>query len=166
MTPNVLIIVATGFIPLVLSMLWYSPALFGNTWLNEMGMTKEDMKKNQKPLKFILSLVVNILLGFGLFTMSAHEFSVLGLVGGDPALATSGTAGAFLAEYGGSFSRFSHGAVHAIFAAILVALPFLAHQAMWSGKSFKAFAIDFCFWLLAMVLMGGVISQWGGNLLV
>ena len=72
--------------------------------------------------------------------------AVLGLVGGDPALATSGTAGAFLAEYGGSFSRFSHGVVHAIFAAILVALPFLAHQAMWSGKSFKAFAIDFCFW--------------------
>jgi len=167
MTPNLLIVVATGLIPMILGMVWYNPSLFGTAWLNETGMTQDDMKANQKPLKFLLGFICNVLLAFGLFTLVTHEFSILGLVGGDPELLKPGTTGgAFLAEYGGSFARFSHGAVHGIFATILVAIPFIGHQCLWSGKSFKFFLIDVGFWLVCMVLMGGVIAQWGANAIV
>ena len=166
MTPNVLIIVATGLIPMLLGMAWYNPALFGNAWLSESGMTQDDMKANQKPLKFLLGFICNVLLAFGLFTLVTHEFSILGLVGGNKELLTSGTAGAFLAEYGGTYARFSHGVVHGIFAAVLLAIPFIGHQCLWSGKSFKLFLIDFGFWLVCMILMSGVIAQYGGNMIV
>ncbi|MDF1696796.1 MAG: DUF1761 domain-containing protein [Saprospiraceae bacterium] len=163
MTPNLLIIVATGLIPMVLGMAWYHPSLFGTAWLKEAGMTQEDMKANQKPLKFLLGFICNVLLAFGLFTMVTHEFSILGLVGGDMEAINSGTAAAFLAEYGGNYARFSHGVVHALFAAVIVAIPFIGHQCLWQGKSLKYFLIDFAFWAVCMILMGGIIAQWGAN---
>lgn len=166
MTPNVLVIVATALIPMIIGMAWYNPSLFGNAWLKEAGMTQDDMKANQKPLKFLLGFICNVLLAFGLFTLVTHEFAILGLVGGDPALLGAGTTGgAFLAEYGGSFSRFSHGVVHGIFASLLFAIPFIGHQCLWSGKSLKHFLIDLGFWTVCIILMTGVIAQWGGNMI-
>jgi len=162
MTVNYLIIIATGLIPMILGMAWYHSSLFGNAWLTEHGMTQDQVKANQKPLKFLLGFICNVLLAMGLFTMVTHELSVLGLVGGDKELIKAGTTGgAFLAEYGGSFSRFSHGAVHGIIAAVLVAIPLIGHQCLWAGKSLKLFLIDFGFWLVCMILMGGIIAQWG-----
>ncbi len=166
MIPNLIIIVGCAFIPMLLGMIWYNPSLFGAAWLNEAGMTQDDMKANQKPLKFFLGFVCNFLLAFGLFTAVVHEFSVLGLVGGDVELLKTGTAAAFLGEYGGTFARFSHGIVHGIVAAFVFALPFIGHQCLWSGKSWKYFFIDFGFWLVCMILMGGVVAQWGGNMIV
>lgn len=166
MTPNLLILVAAALIPMILGMAWYHPSLLGTAWLKEAGMTQEDMKGNQKPLKFFLGFVCNFLLAFGLFALGTHEFSVLGLVGGKTELLATGTAAAFLAEYGGSFSHFGHGIVHGLEAAIAFAIPFIGHRCLWAGKSFKFFAIDFGFWLVCMILMGGVIAEWGGTMVV
>ena len=163
MFPNLLVIVAAGLIPIVMSMIYYHEKVLGTIWLKEAGMTKEDMKANQKPLKFLLGFILNVLLALGIFTMITHEFSVLGLVGGDMELLKEGTLGGdFLREYMGSFSRFSHGAVHGIFTAFLVIAPFIGHVYLWSGKSFKLFLLDWIFWALAVIVMGGVIAQWGG----
>ena len=162
MFPNLLVIVAAGLIPIVMSMIYYHPSLMGTAWLKEAGMTQEDMKANQKPLKFFLGFVLNVLLAFGIFTMITHEFSVVGLVGGDLELLKEGTTGgAFLAEYAGNYARFSHGAAHGIFTAFIVVAPFIGHQCLWSGKSFKIFLIDWFFWSLAVIVMGGVLAQWG-----
>jgi hypothetical protein len=166
MTPNFLILLVAALIPMLLGMAWYHPSLFGTAWLKEAGMTQEDMKANQKPLKFFLGFVCNFLLAFGLFTAVTHEFSVIGLVGGDIELAKTGTAAAFLAEYGGTFSRFSHGIVHGIEAAIVFALPLIGHQCLWSGKSRKYFFLDFGFWAVCIILMSAVIAQWGGSMIV
>jgi len=167
MLPNILVIVACGLIPMILGMAWYNPALFGKAWLKEAGLTEEAMKANQKPLKFLFGFILNVLLAFGVFTLVTHEFSILGLVGGDPALLQPGTTGGdFLAEYGGSFSRFSHGAVHGIFNAFFIVAAFIGHQCLWSGKSFKYFLIDWVFWSICVIIMGGVIAQWGGNMVV
>ena len=62
MTPNLLILVAAALIPIFLGMAWYHPSLFGTAWLKEAGMNQEDMKANQKPLKFFLGFVCNFLL--------------------------------------------------------------------------------------------------------
>lgn len=161
MGPNMIIIAATALIPMILGMLWYHESLFGTAWLKENGMTKDDMKANQKPLKFFLGFICNFLLAMGLFLFTVHEVAILGLVGGDEELLKTGTAAAFLAEYGGSFSRFSHGVVHGIVAAFAFAAPFLGHKCLWAGKSFKAFLLDWGFWLVCMILMAGVIAQWG-----
>ena len=164
MTPNVLVVIATAIIPIILGMLYYNPALAGNAWLKEAGMTEDQMKENQKPLKFLLGFICNVLLAFGLFTLVTHEFSILGLVGGNEELLKPGTTGgAFLAEYGGNYARFSHGVVHGLFASVLLAIPFIGHQVLWSGKSFKYFLMDFVFWTICIVLMSGVIAQWGAN---
>lgn len=166
MTPNVLVIIGSALIPMAVGMLWYSPAVFLNPWLKGAGMTMDEMKTGQKPLKFFIGFICNVLLAFGLFTLITHEFSLLGLVGGDPELLRTGTGAAVLAEYGGVFARFSHGAVHGIFATLLFAVPLIGHQCLWSGKSFKYFLIDTGFWLVCIILMSGVIAQWGGNMIV
>ena len=162
MFPNLIVIVACGLIPIVMSMIYYHPSVLGTMWLKEAGMTRDDMKANQKPLKFLLGFILNVLLAFGVFTMVTHEFSVAGLVGGDPELMKEGTtAAAFLAEHAGNFSNFGHGAAHGIMIAIVAIAPFIGHVYLWSGKSFKLFLLDWVFWTLAVIVMGGVISQWG-----
>ena len=166
MTPNFLVLLGSAFIPMVVGMLWYNPKTFLNPWMKGAGLTEDEMKANQKPLKFLLGFICNFLLAFGLFTAVTHEFSILGLVGGDQELLKTGTAAAFLAEYGGSYARFSHGIVHGIVAAVAFALPLIGHQCLWSGKGWKYFFIDFGFWLVCMILMCGVIAQWGGTMVV
>lgn len=166
MYPNLLILIACAFIPMLVGMAWYNPSLFGKAWMEGAGLTSDAMKANQKPLKFFLGFVCNFLLAFGLFTAVTHEFSILGLVGGDAELLKTGTGAAFLAEYGGSFSRFSHGIVHGIEAAVVFALPIIGHHCLWSGKSRKFFFIDFGFWAVCIILMTGVIAQWGASPIV
>lgn len=161
MGPNWIIIAATALIPMVLGMVWYHESLFGTAWLKENNMTKDDMKANQKPLKFFLGFVCNFLLAIGLFLFTVHESSVLGLVGGDPEILKSGSAAAFMKDYAGKFNYFGHGVVHGIIAAIGFGIPFIGHKCLWSGMSFKGFLLDWAFWLICMILMAGVIAQWG-----
>ncbi len=72
---------------MVLGFLWYSPMLFGNTWMKLTGITKKDMtaKKKQMPVTyggmFITALITAYVLAHILYFSGAQTVS-MGLQGG------------------------------------------------------------------------------------
>ena len=49
---NFLAILVAAVVPMVLGFLWYNPALFGNAWMRESGMTEEKMKSGNMGVIF------------------------------------------------------------------------------------------------------------------
>lgn len=49
---------------MVLSMIWYMPRLFGKMWMEDEGLTEEDLRENESPViyavTFVLALISNI----------------------------------------------------------------------------------------------------------
>ena len=84
------------------------------------------------------------------------------MVSADLEAMTTGTAKAFLDEYGTNHRTFGHGVVHgAIFSVIFLILPILGYATIFERKSAKYLLINLGFWAISCGLMGGVISAWG-----
>jgi len=75
--------------------------------------------------------------------MSIHQTGALSLVGGDSSKALPSYA-AFMADYGGAFRTYKHGAIHGIMAGIFVALPIIGTNALFAEElpeSWNALAV-------------------------
>jgi len=124
-----LAILVAGIVNMVLGMIWYSPMLFGKSWMELMGKKGEEMKPQPGPLAgmFILALVMAYIMTYFVAYAGANTF-VLGLeVGAWAALGFTVLSGA-----------------SANFA---------------SGTSWKLWAINSGYWLISFALMGGVIAS-------
>lgn len=164
MGPNLLVLVGASFIPFLLAYIWFHPAVFGgDKWTQIAGMSAEKGATPVKPVKLLLSIVLNFLIAFGLFSFTVHQFSIIGLLGGNTELLKTGTAAAFLAEYGSNHLSFGHGAVHGFLATVTFALPMLGYVVIFEKKSAKYFWVYLGYWFLSLVLMSGVICQWGAQ---
>ena len=60
------LVLATGLIPLLVGMIWYSKALFANAWMQASGMTEEKGKSMNMIVIFILVYVFGIMLSMAL----------------------------------------------------------------------------------------------------
>ena len=63
-------------------------------------------------------------------------------------------------KYGTRHRSFGHGAVHGVFAAVLLALPFIGINALFERRGAKYIFIHLGYWLVTLVAMCGVICQW------
>jgi len=164
MTPNIPIILAAALIPFVIATLWFHKSLFGGTHWHEIAeLSKEKAASPVKPIKLFLSILLNIFLAFGMYLFSIHEAGVFGMVGGDAELMKTGTAAAFLEEYGGDFHTLTHGIAHGIGATLFFALPMLGYVVIFEKKSAKYFWVYLGYWLITFILMSIVICLWGAN---
>lgn len=162
MTPNPLIILAAAFVPFVLAFVWYNKSLFGgDNWTRIAGLSVEQALKPVKPLQMLLSVVFNFFIAGGIYGLCVHQGGVFSLVGGDPELLKTGTAAAFLAEYGSNFLTFKHGVFHGLIGAFMFVFPILGYATIFERKSMKYLMVNFGFWAISFMLMGGVICQWG-----
>lgn len=162
MTPNFIVIIASALIPFIFAYIWFHKSLFGGTkWHAMADMSAEKSASPVTPLKLLCSIVLNIFLAFGMFLFSVHETGVLGMVGGDAELMATGTAAAFLAEYGGDFHTLSHGIAHGVAATIFFALPLIGYVVIFEKKSAKYFFVYLGYWLITLILMSMVICRWG-----
>ena len=164
MTPNFLVILGSALIPFVIAIGWFHKNLFGGTNWHEMSdMSKEKAASPVKPLKLFLSIILNIFLAGGIYVFTIHEAGVFGMLGGDAALMKTGTAAAFLKEYGGHFHTASHGLAHGFAATLLYVLPVLGYVVIFEKKSSKYFWVYLGYWWICLTLMSIVISLWGAN---
>lgn len=161
MTPNLLVLLACSFIPMILGMIWYHPKVFGTSWQQAVGLSDEQFSQSPKWYHMVLSLFLNFLLAFGIFAFTIHQFHLLGLAGGDSELLKQGTAAAFINEYGNNFLTLGHGIAHGITAFLVFALPFIAGPAIWEKKGMKYVLINGSYWLITIVTMASIISLWG-----
>ena len=64
-------------------------------------------------------------------------------------------------EYGQTHLHFGHGVLHGGIAAVFTVFPILGYATIFERKSFKYFWVNALFWFISMMLMGGIICQWG-----
>ncbi|PCJ64111.1 MAG: hypothetical protein COA58_14085 [Bacteroidetes bacterium] len=163
MTPNFTILALCSFIPFLVATIWYHSSLFGgDTWNKLVGLTDQQSKTKIKPVKLIISILLNFIIALGLAQITLHQMGVFSLVGGNAEALKIGTGAAFLAEYGKNHLDFGHGFFHGILAAILFVLPVLGYATIFERKSAKYLLVNFGFWTISLALMGGVIAAWGG----
>jgi hypothetical protein len=166
MTPNILVILGASLVPFLFAMIWFQKNLFGGTNWNRIAEIPETKTSPVSLLKLGLSLVFNVIIALGVFQFSIHELAVFGMVGGDPELLATGTAAAFMAEYGGDFHTWTHGLAHGLGVAIFFALPVLGYVTIFEKKSWKYFLVYLGFWSICLVLMSIIICLWGVELTV
>lgn len=115
----------------VLGAIWYSPVLFAKPW-KAMIFVQSEPKKNSLAVGMIVSFVGSLILSFVL----AHVV------------------------LWASVTSFEHGAlVGFIMWAGFIVAP-LSAQHIYEGRPFNLFAINVGFWLVGLVVSGGIIAVW------
>jgi hypothetical protein len=130
---NHLAILASAVILWVLGALWYSPALFAKPWMALLGFSKEG-HPNKKGLvpAMMASFVCDLVLAFVF----------------DHLIIWSGAA------------TFGWGALVGFIAWVgFFAAPNLP-QGMYENRPFKLFAINNGYWLVGLLIIGGVLGAW------
>lgn len=162
MLPNFAILAGAALIPMVLGYIWFHPNVFGgNYWYDVAKLSGAD-RSEVSTVKLLSTLILNFFIAFGLFGLTVHQFGAFSMVGGQAELLQNGVGGAFMDAYGSNHLSFGHGAFHAIIQAIIgFVIPILGYVSIFEKKSFKYFLVYLGYWLISLVLMAGVICQWG-----
>jgi len=161
MEMNVYAILVAAIVPMVLGFIWYNPILFGNVWMREAGITEEKMKSGNMAVIFGISLIFSILLSAMLQGLVIHQMGATQLIGGDPsAEGVLPSYQAFMADYGGNFRTFKHGALHGLLAGIFIVLPIMGTNGLFERKSWKHIFINVGYWTLVLTIMGAILCGW------
>ena len=84
MNPNLLVIFGSALIPFFIAYIWFHKSVFGGKkWHAMSEMSAEKAASPVKPLKLLLSIVLNAFIAFGMYLFSIHEAGVFGMVGGE-----------------------------------------------------------------------------------
>lgn len=163
MLPNFLVLLGAAFIPFLVAYAWYHPKVFGgDTWASVANLTPAQKDTPIKPYQLGLTILLNFFVAFGIYSLAVHQSGVFGMVGGDTAALQTGTAAAFLTEYGSNHLSLGHGMLHGGFQAVLCfVLPIVGYSTIFEHKSLKYLFIRLGFWVVSLALMGGVICEWG-----
>jgi hypothetical protein len=110
--------------------LWYSPAVFGKSWMKENGFTEEDLKKGNMAKIFGLAFFLGLIAAINLAMFMGPE--------NDP---TMGALWGFLAGFGW-------------------VATFVGTHYLFERKSFKLFLINAGYSVVALTVMGVIIAAW------
>jgi Protein of unknown function (DUF1761) len=156
---NWISILVTALVPLLIGFVWYSEKGFGNVWMREGNLNKEDLEKGNLFSLLSFAFLFSFFLAFMMQFIVIHQTGAFGMVGGAPEKALPSYA-AFMADYGTSFRTFKHGALHGFMSSILFALPLIAINARFERKSWKYVFIHAGYWSFTLTIMGAIICGW------
>lgn len=158
---NFLILVISSFIPIITYQLWYNPSLLGKIWkLNSSNFETNNKRYSIWVTIFILSFLYSIAMSYQVIHQLHFQSMLYNEVG---FLKGEGTAFKDFeyinASYKTSFRTFKHGMFHGLLNSIFIVLPVLAISSFSSLKSWKEIMIDWGYWAICGIFMGGVICQ-------
>lgn len=61
---NYLAVLVAGLVPMVVGMIWYSPAVFAKKWLVLIGKTEEEIKKSGPGKAYAISTLASLLMSY------------------------------------------------------------------------------------------------------
>jgi hypothetical protein len=136
---NYVAIVVSAVLLWVLGAIWYSPALFAKPWMEILGIKKEEGKKSGLMLGMAASFLGDLVLSFILANIISW-------------------ANAF--GFAASAFGFGNGCVMGV----LMWMGFIASpnlpQGIYEGRPFKLFAINSGYWLVGLIIVGGLLGAW------
>ncbi|CAM2788760.1 Protein of unknown function [Flavobacterium frigoris] len=127
--------------------------------MKEAGMTEDKIKGGNMALIFGMAVFYAFLIALTLQFLVIHQWGAVGKISGDPALAKPSYAN-FMADYGTAFRTFKHGLLHSFIAGLFIALPIIGTNALFEKRSWKYTLINGGFWIVCLMLMGGIICAW------
>ncbi len=163
---NFIAVLVAALVPMLIGFIWYNPKLLGNAWSVEAGMTEEKMKSANMGLLFGLSFVFALMLSMSMNMLVIHQMHVYSLFQhyekdvADPNTTIGALVKGIMDNYGNEFRTFKHGALHGFLSSLFVILPVLATNAMFERKSWKYIWINYGYWAITFLLMGGIVSAW------
>ncbi len=132
---NLLAVLACGVAAMVLGSLWYSPLLFGNIWMKELGIKKEAMTDSMKK-----KMIVSYIFGF---------------IG---SLVTAYVLGQMIAY--NSLDTFAK----AVWLGLFIWLGFIAPVSLggvlWEGKSVKLYFINNFYNIVQLAIYTAIFVNW------
>jgi hypothetical protein len=162
--PNMLLAAITALIPLLVGFIWYNPKVFGKPWMTAAGLTENTPMGMNMIVVFGLTYVFGFFLSMFLHFWTIHQFAFASLMapemnytnpdGFEAAIKSAAEISAH------KFRTFRHGAVHGIIMSIMVALPLTAVGGLFERRGWKYILINWGYWAVCLVLMGGIICQW------
>jgi hypothetical protein len=135
---NYIAILTAGIVNMLIGFLWYSPFLFGNTWMKLSGFTKENMNKAKKDMNklYLISFLATLIMAFVLshYTIYASKYyNMQGMM--------VGITAAFWSWIG-------------------FIMPVQLTGWIFDKKPFKLFLINTGYQLVAIIAMGTIIGVW------
>lgn len=161
---NVLIIPIAGVIPLLVGALWYSPAVFGKTWMRVSGVTEEQTKAGGMIKIFAFTYLFGLLVAYLLSFATVHQLSIFQLFFHDPALEDPASefsrfTADYLERFGDRHRTFGHGVIHGLENGFILSLAMIGIPALFERKPWKYIFIHVGYWTVSVGLMAGVICQ-------
>ena len=156
---NFLALLVAALSTLVVGFIWYNPKVFGTVWMREAGVSEQSMKGGNMIRIFVMAFIYAFLISFVLQSIVIHQFGAMGMVGGDVTKAKPSYF-AFMADYENAFRTFKHGVFHGFITGLFLALPIIGTNAIFERKSWRYTLINGGFWIICLMLMGGIICGW------
>ena len=133
---NYLMVFIAGVVNMIIGFLWYSPVLFAKPWMKLSGLTKEQLKKDQKnmPRTMGLSFIAALIMAYCL------RYSVV---------------------YGGAYTGLSGiplGLMTGFFTWLGFIMPVQSTHVLFEKQPFKLFLIHTGYQLVAVLAMGAVLA--------
>jgi drug/metabolite transporter (DMT)-like permease len=127
---NYLAVLVAALSTFLIGGLWYSPAVFGKSWMKENGLSEEEMKKSNMVRIFGLAFVLGLIAAINLAMFLGPE--------NDPIM---GAVWGFAAGFGW-------------------VATFVGTHYLFERKSFKLFLINAGYSVVALTVMGVILAAW------
>lgn len=140
---NYLAVLVAAIAANIIGGLWYSPVLFGNTWMKLMGwdpsnkVQMESMKKTTGK-SYAINFVASIVMAYVL----AH-------------VVTMG-----IAYLNGSTGNISAALQGAFWSWLGFVVPVALSAVLWENKPWKLFLLNVGYYLVSLAIMGTILSTW------
>lgn len=129
---NYLAIVVSAIVAMALGFVWYSKAVFGKTWMKEVGKTQEDLKKGGSGGVYAVMFVAALVFSFVLAKF----------------IAWTGTSTAV------------EGMKIGLWAWLGFALTGGLGMHMFEGRSMKLYYINMGYYLVEFAILGTILGAW------
>ncbi len=133
---NYIAVLISGIISMVLGSLWYSPIMFGNSWMKEARVSSKEIEKAKKAgmgklyfATFIGALITAFVLGIFVKLSTTNDF-------------LGGMQTGFWIWLG-------------------IAAPILLGSVLWEGKSINYYLINVFYHLINISVIAGFMTVWG-----
>ena len=116
------------------------------------------------PVIFGVSFILAFFLAVQMAGLSIHQNAIASLFLGAEGFGVDGSEiqslyDQLMSTMGDHHRSFKHGVIHGVAAGLIFVLPVLGTNALFEGKGFKYIAINVGYWIVTLMLMGGVISE-------
>ena len=112
--------------------LWYSTGLFGKTWMQSIGKTKEQIEADFSPMKLVWALVVGLVTAYGIARIMIW----------------------------GAFGSVTDGIMVGVLTAICFTTTTVGINYIMEHRPMKLFLVNNLYNIIGFIIMGAILGAW------